>query len=289
MQPYLNIIKTVLKRGQKKDPSDIKTTAGRIGVPAISYFGYHYKIDLSQGFPILTTKKINYTLVLHELLWFLSGETHIRNLRKKTKIWDDWTSPQKNWSLGRTYGAQWVKWEQYLKKPNSNQYKIRHINQIQDIIDRLKNDPYSRRMVISAWNPADFERPKNDPKRTVQPSACHTLFMFYVTPDRKLCCHLTQRSGDVMLGIPFNIASYATLTQMLAQECGLKLGEFSHYINDCHIYENHIDGASEQLTRKPYPLPRLKIAKKPFWKLKFEDFKIVDYKHHPFIKFDIAV
>ncbi len=289
MQAYLNVIKTVLKLGKKKDPSDIKTTTGRKGVPTISYFGMHYKIDLNDGFPLLTTKKINFDLVLRELLWFLSGETHIRNLRKHTKIWDDWTGPEKNWSLGRTYGAQWVKWEQYLKKPNSNQCKIRHINQIQDVIDRLKNDPYSRRMVVSAWNPADFNRPENDAKRTVQPSACHTLFMFYVTPDRKLCCHLTQRSGDVMLGIPFNIASYATLTQMLAQECSLKLGEFSHYINDCHIYENHVDGAKEQLTRLPYPLPRLKIAKKPFWKLKFEDFEIVDYKHHPFIKFDIAV
>lgn len=289
MQQYLQIIKTVLKKGQKKDPSDIKTTAGRIGIPTISYFGMHYKIDLNEGFPLLTTKKINFDLVLRELLWFLSGDTHIRNLRKHTKIWDDWTSPQKKWSLGRTYGAQWVKWEQYLKDPLTGQYKIRHINQIQDVIDRLKNDPYSRRMVVSAWNPADFNRPEKDPKRTIQPSACHTLFAFYVTPDGRLCCHLTQRSGDVMLGIPFNVASYATLTQMLAQECGLKLGEFSHYINDCHIYKNHIDGAKAQLTRLPYLLPRLKIAKKPFWKLKFEDFKIVDYKHHPFIKFDIAV
>jgi thymidylate synthase len=289
MQQYLQIVKTVLKKGQKKDPADIKTTAGRTGVPTISYFGYHYKIDLSQGFPLLTTKKINYDLVLRELLWFLTGETHIRNLRKHTKIWDDWTSEGKNWNLGRTYGAQWVKWEQYLEDPQTRKITLHHINQIQNVIDRLKNDPYSRRMVVSAWNPADFNRPKGDPKRTVQPSACHTMFMLYVTPDQKLCCHLTQRSGDVMLGVPFNIASYATLTQMLAQECGLRLGEFSHYINDCHIYENHIDGAKKQLTRGPYPLPQLKIAKKPFWELKFEDFKIVDYKYHPYIKFEIAV
>lgn len=289
MQTYLNIVRTVLEKGQRKDPADLHTTQGRTGVPALSYFGMHYKLDLSQGFPLLTTKKINYDLVLHELLWFLTGETHIRNLRKHTKIWNDWTSEEKGWSLGRTYGSQWVKWEQYVKDPLTHQYKINHINQIQDVISRLKNDPYSRRMVVSAWNPADFNRPQDDPKKTVQPSACHTMFMFFVTPERKLCCHLTQRSGDVMLGVPFNIASYATLTQMLAQECDLKLGEFSHYINDCHIYENHTQGAREQLTRQPYSLPQLKIAKKPFRELQFEDFEIKGYDYHPFIKFAIAV
>lgn len=289
MKEYLNIVRTVLEKGQRKDPADLHTTQGRTGVPTLSYFGMHYKLDLSQGFPLLTTKKINYDLVLRELLWFLTGETHIRNLRKYTKIWDDWTSEEKGWSLGRTYGSQWVKWEQYVKDPQTHQYKINHINQIQDVILRLKNDPYSRRMVVSAWNPADFNRPQDDPKKTVQPSACHTMFMFFVTPERKLSCHLTQRSGDVMLGVPFNIASYATLTQMLAQECDLELGEFSHYINDCHIYENHIDGAREQLTRQSYALPQLKIAKKPFWDLQFEDFEIVNYKCCPFIKFGIAI
>lgn len=280
MQVYLDIVKTVLEKGQLKE--------NRTGVSTLSYFGVHYKIDLNKGYPLLTTKKVNFDAVIHELLWFLSGETHIRNLKDKTKIWNAWASEKKNWELGQTYGYQWVKWDQCVTDP-TGKLKLNHINQIQRVIDDLKTNPFSRRMVVSAWNPADFYREDNDPKKTVQPSACHTIFMFYVSPDKKLSCHLTQRSGDLMLGIPFNLASYAALTQMLAQETGLQLGEFSHYINDCHIYVNHIDGAKEQIKRTPRALPQLEIAKKPFWELKFEDFKLLNYAPDSPIKFPIAV
>jgi len=281
MNEYLDVVKTVLEKGQLKH--------NRTGIDTLSYFGAYYKIDLAKGFPLLTTKKVNFSAVIHELLWFLSGETHIRDLKQKTKIWDSWTSEQKNWSLGQTYGYQWVKWEQYVEDPITKKITLNHINQLQTVINDLKTNPYSRRMVVSAWNPSDFYRADNDPKKTVQPSACHTMFMFFVSPDKKLSCHLTQRSGDVMLGIPFNLASYALLTQMLAQECNLQLGEFSHYINDCHIYMNHIEGAKLQITREPRQLPKLMIAKKPFWDLKFEDITVADYTPHEAIKFPIAV
>ena len=281
MKEYLDLVKTVLEKGQVKE--------NRTGIDTLSYFGAYYKIDLSKGFPLLTTKKVNFPAVAHELLWFLSGETHIQDLRHKTKIWNAWTSEEKNWELGQSYGYQWVKWEQYVQDQETGKVQVNHINQIQKVIDDLKKNPYSRRMVVSAWNPADFYRQDGDPKKTVQPSACHTMFMFYVSPDRKLSCHLTQRSGDLMLGIPFNLASYALLTMMLAQECDYELGEFSHYINDCHIYVNHIEGAKQQITREPLQFPKLKITKKPFWELKFEDFELVDYVPHEAIKFPIAV
>lgn len=280
MKEYLELVDKVLKEGQRKP--------NRTGVDAISYFGAHYKIDLAEGFPLLTTKKVIYKSVLHELLWYLSGEDHIRNLRQHTKIWDAWTSEEKNWSVGNLYGYQWVKWEQYVKDPKTGGIKMNHINQIQKVIDLLKNNPNDRRMVVSAWNPADLYRADDDPKKPALPS-CHLLFMFHVSADGKLNCHLTQRSCDLMLGVPFNIACYATLTQMLAQECNLKLGQFSHYLNDCHIYVNHIEGAKEQLKRQPGKKPRLIIAKKPFWQLKFEDFEVVDYHPQPAIKFEIAV
>ena len=281
MKEYLDIVKSILNHGERKP--------NRTGTDTIALFGVQYKIDLSEGFPLITTKKVNYDAVVHELLWFLSGETHIRNLHEHTKIWDEWTGEAKNWELGNTYGYQWTRWEQYLKDRETGKFTLHHINQMQFVIDTLKKDPFSRRLVVSAWNPADFYRPEGDPKKTVQPSACHTVFMFYVTMDNGLSCHITQRSGDVMLGIPFNIASYATLTQMLAEECGFKLGEFSHYINDCHIYVNHIDGAKEQIKREPRKKPTLQIAEKPFWELTFEDFKLIGYEHHPAIKFPIAI
>jgi thymidylate synthase len=289
MKEYLDLVKEVLEKGEQKDPGDLHTTVGRTGVPTISYFGAHYKVDLAKGFPLLTTKKVYHKSILHELLWFLTGDTHIKDLKDKTKIWNAWTNEDKDWSLGQTYGHQWVKWDQFLKNKETGQWEEHHINQIQRVIDQLKQDPTSRRMVVSAWNPADFHRPEGDPKKTAQPSACHTMFMFHMGKGRKLNCHLTQRSGDLMLGIPFNLASYAALTQMIAQECDMKLGEFSHYINDCHIYENHIEAAREQLLRDPLPLPTLKIAKKPFWDLRFEDFELVNYNPHPPIKFHIAV
>lgn len=280
MKEYLDAVRTVLEEGQRKP--------NRTGIDTLTYFGVHYKIDLAEGFPLLTTKKVMFKSVLYELLWYLTGEDHVRNLRQHTKIWDAWTSEEKNWHVGNLYGYQWVKWEQYLEDPITGKITMHHINQIQNVIDKLKNDPTDRRIIVSAWNPADLYRPDGDPKKPALPS-CHLLFMFHVTPDGKLNCHLTQRSADMMLGVPFNIACYATLTQMLAQECGLELGKFSHYLNDAHIYVNHVEGAKEQITRTPGAKPTLKIAKKPFWELQFEDFEVENYNPQPFIKFDVAV
>ncbi len=280
MREYLEIVKTVLNSGERRP--------NRTGTDTISRFGVHYKINLADGFPLLTTKKVNYPAVVHELLWYLSGETNIRSLREKTKIWDAWTSEEKNWEVGNLYGHQWVCWEKHIIDKKTGRASIACINQIQNIIDKLKINPFDRRLVVSAWNPADLSRPEDDPKKPALPS-CHAFFMFYVSADKKLSCHLTQRSADLMLGVPFNIACYATLTQMLAQETGLGLGEFSHYMNDCHIYINHIDGAEEQIKRESKTKPILEIAKKPFWDLKFEDFELMNYEPHPPIKFPVAI
>jgi thymidylate synthase len=280
MREYLDIVRHVLDNGERKE--------NRTGVDTMACFGMHYKINLADGFPLLTTKKVLLKSVLHELLWYLSGETHIRNLREHTKIWDAWTSEERNWDVGNMYGYQWVNWEQYTKNPSTGELECTHINQIQNVIDTLKSNPNDRRMIVSAWNPADLHRDKDDPKKPALPS-CHAMFMFYVTNDKHLNCHLTQRSADLMLGVPFNIACYATLTEMLAKECNLKPGKFSHYLNDCHIYVNHIEGAKCQLTREPKKRPTLAIADKPFWDLRFEDFKLQNYDPHPFIKFDVAV
>lgn len=281
MREYLNLVKYVLEHGERRE--------SRTGTDTISVFGYHYKIDLSKGFPLLTTKKVNFSAVIYELLWYLTGDTHIRDLRQHTKIWDAWTSEEKNWEVGNLYGHQWVKWEQYLEDPKTHEIKLNYINQIDEVMKLIKSHPNDRRMIVTAWNPSDLYTPKDHPKRPALPS-CHSMFMFYVTNDKKLNCHLTQRSADIMLGVPFNLACYATLTQMIAQECGLAgVGEFSHYLNDAHIYVNHIDGAKEQITRTPGPLPKLVIAKKPFWDLKFEDFTLESYNPQPVIKFPIAV
>ncbi len=280
MREYLDLVKYILDNGERRH--------SRTGTDTISVFGYHYKIDLGKGFPLLTTKKVNFPAVVHELLWYLTGDTNIRDLRTKTKIWDAWTSEEKNWEVGNLYGHQWVKWEQYLEDPKTHEVKLQYINQVQEVINLIKNNPNDRRMIVSAWNPSDLYTPKDYFKHPALPS-CHTIFMFYVTNDKKLNCHLTQRSADTMLGVPFNIACYATLTQMIAQECGLSVGEFSHYLNDAHIYVNHIDGAKEQLSRTPGVLPKLVIARKPFWDLKFEDFTLENYNPQPTIKFPIAV
>ena len=235
---------------------------------------------MSEGFPLLTTKKVFFKSVIRELLWYLSGETHIRNLREHTKIWDAWTSEEQNWEIGRMYGYQWVNWEKYTENPQTGQYEKSHINQIEEVIQLIKNNPESRRMVVTAWNPSVLDE--------IALPSCHAFFIFNVTGD-KLNCHLTQRSGDIALGIPFNLACYATLTQMIAQETGYKLGQFSHYINDAHIYVNHVDGLKEQLKREFRPLPSLEITNKPFWDLKFEDFTLKDYNPHPVIRFEVAV
>jgi len=272
MNVYLDLVNTVLKNGVKK--------TNRTGTDTIMSFGYHYKVNLQQGFPLLTTKKVFFNSVIRELLWYLSGETHIRNLRQHTKIWDAWTNDTKNWEIGKMYGYQWVKWEKFSKNEETGEYKKTFINQIDQVIDLIQNNPDSRRMIVTAWNPSVLNE--------IALPSCHAFFIFNVT-NGKLNCHLTQRSGDIALGIPFNLACYATLTQMIAQETNLDLGEFSHYINDAHIYENHIDGLKEQIKRTPLTLPTLKINNKPFWNLKFEDFELLNYEHHPMIKFPVAV
>ncbi len=271
MKEYIELVNTTLEKGQIK--------SNRTGTDTLMYFGYHYKVDLSKGFPLLTTKKVFFNSIIRELLWYLKGETHIRNLREHTKIWDAWTSREKNWEIGKMYGYQWVNWEKFIEKGDGSTQKT-YINQIQEVIDLIKKNPNSRRMVVTAWNPSVLD--------DIALPSCHAFFIFNVS-NGKLNCHLTQRSGDIALGIPFNLACYATLTQMIAQETNLKLGEFSHYINDAHIYVNHIDGLKEQIKRTPYNLPTLKIKDKPFWDLKFEDFDLLNYKHHPVVKFPVAV
>ena len=272
MQSYLDLVSHVLDNGILKK--------NRTGIDTLMSFGYHYKVDLSKGFPLLTTKKVFFNSVIHELLWYLSGETHIRNLREHTKIWDAWTSKENNWEIGKMYGYQWTKWEKYTENKKTGKIIKTHINQIQEALSLIKNNPDSRRIIVSAWNPSVLDK--------IALPSCHAFFIFSVTGD-KLNCHLTQRSGDIALGIPFNLACYATLTQMMAEETGLKMGEFSHYINDAHVYVNHIEGLKEQIKRDPLSLPKLKISDKPFWDLKFEDFSLENYKHHPIIKFPVAV
>ncbi|MAJ45028.1 MAG: thymidylate synthase [Candidatus Marinimicrobia bacterium] len=272
MKAYHNLVKHVLETGIRKK--------NRTGTDTISAFGTHYKVDLSHGYPLLTTKKIFFKSVIRELLWYLSGETHIRNLRKHTKIWDAWTTEEDNWEIGKMYGYQWVNWEKYTKDPKTGQFDKTYINQIDEVIKLIKKDPNSRRMVITAWNPSVLDE--------IALPSCHAFFIFNVSGD-KLNCHLTQRSGDIALGIPFNLACYATLTQMIAQETGYKLGCFSHYINDAHVYVNHVEGLKEQLTREFKPLPTLEISKKPFWDLDFKDFEIKDYNPHPSIRFEVAI
>ena len=272
MQTYLDLINTVLKEGIKRN--------NRTGTDTLSAYGTHYKVDLSNGYPLLTTKKVFFKSVIRELLWYLSGETHIRNLREHTKIWDAWTSEDEDWEVGKMYGYQWVNWEKFSEDLETGNIQKTYINQIQNAIDLIKNNPDSRRIVVTAWNPSVIDE--------IALPSCHAFFIFNVT-NGKLNCHLTQRSGDIALGIPFNLACYATLTQMIAQETNLELGDFSHYINDAHIYENHIEGLKEQLKREPLALPTLEIKDKPFWDLKFEDFVLHNYNCHPVIKFPVAV
>ena len=279
MKEYLDLAKLVIEQGSLKK--------SRTGIDTISYFGAHYKVDLSKGFPLLTTKEINWSSLLHELLWYLSGEDHIRNLRQHTKIWNAWADADGN--LETAYGRYWRRFPSPYKGEDG-QWSVREIDQIQYVIDTLKRDPTNRRMVVTAWEPGNAITSKLPP--------CHYSFVFSSQGDA-LSCHLTQRSGDIALGIPFNLAAYAALTQMIAQEVGMKPGWFSHTIVDAHIYTaspesglaeyDHVPGVREQLKREPRPLPRLIIAKKPFGELKFEDFKLEGYDPQPKIKFKVAV
>lgn len=266
MEQYLSLVREVLEKGEKKED--------RTGTGTVSIFGMQRKYDLREGFPMLTTKKVLFTGVLHELLWFLKGSTNINEgLKEFTPIWNAWADERGE--LGPIYGYQWVKWPGRDKQGN-----LRPINQIQNAIDLIKNNPNSRRIIVSAWNVADVDKMALPP--------CHLLFQFYVVNGR-LDCQLYQRSADIALGVPFNIASYAALMHMVAQECNLQPGIFTHTLGDAHIYVNHIEGLRKQLERKPYPLPTLKLAKKPFWDLKFEDFELENYQHHPFIKFEVSI
>lgn len=278
MKEYLDLVKLVKEQGVRK-PS-------RTGVDTLSYFGAFYKVDLSKGFPLLTTKKMEWKSMLHEVLWYLSGENHIRNLRTKTKIWDAWADEDGN--LETAYGNYWRHFPS-AKKDGDGNWQVQEIDQIQFVVDELKKNPYSRRLVVSAWEPGNATQSKLPP--------CH--YSFALNYNGRLNCHLTQRSGDIALGIPFNLAAYATLTQIIAQETNIPLGEFAHSIVDAHIYVankgspmeryDHLKGLEEQITREPLELPQLVIAKKPMKDLKFEDFELINYKSHDKIKFEVAV
>ncbi len=280
MQAYLDLVKLVLDEGVHK-PNE------RTGVHTISYFGAHYRHDLAQGFPLLTTKKMRWASVLHELLWYLSGDDHIRNLREHTKIWDAWADAEGN--LDTAYGHYWRHFPSAKKRADGG-WDVTEIDQIALVRHALKHDPTSRRMVVTAWEPGNAWSSKLPP--------CHYTFAFQVLNGR-LNCHLTQRSGDIALGIPFNMAAYATLTTMLAHDAGLAPGIFDHTIVDAHIYSaspdgsmadyDHVEGLRRQIMRDPLPLPNLTIADKPFDDLGFDDFVLSGYECHKPISFKVAV
>lgn len=271
MRQYLDLVQYILDHGEARDD--------RTGTGTMSIFGYQTKYDLREGFPILTTKKILFEAVVRELLWFLKGATNIHDgLKEYTPIWNAWADA--DGELGPIYGYQWRKWEKFVWDEKILGYRKECVDQIQNAIDTIKKDPLSRRIIVSAWNVADLERMRLPP--------CHAFFQFYVQRGR-LDCQLYQRSADVALGVPFNIASYALLLCMIAQECHLAPGIFVHTLGDAHIYLNHVDGVKRQLERTPRPLPTLRIAPKPIFELTFEDIMLVDYQHDAFIKFPIAV
>lgn len=264
MKQYHDLMNHVLEHGVKKED--------RTGTGTVSVFGYQMRFDLSEGFPLLTTKKVHTRSIIHELLWFLKGDTNIKYLKDNgVSIWDEWAD--ENGNLGPVYGYQWRNW------PTSSG---EHIDQITQVIESIKKNPDSRRLIVSAWNVADINTMKLPP--------CHAFFQFYVA-NGKLSCQLYQRSADIFLGVPFNIASYALLTEMVAQVCGLQSGEFIHTLGDAHLYLNHIEQAKLQLSRDLRPLPSLKINKevKSIFDFKFEDFNIENYNPHPHIKADVAV
>lgn len=264
MQAYLDLLQHIIDKGATK--------TDRTGTGTTSCFGYQLRFDLSKGFPLVTTKKAHMKSIIYELLWFLRGETNIRYLKEHgVSIWDEWADAEGE--LGPVYGKQWRSWEGANGKT---------IDQIAQVIDQIRKTPDSRRLIVSAWNVADL------PDMALMP--CHALFQFYVA-DGKLSCQLYQRSADVFLGVPFNIASYALLTLMVAQVCGLEPGEFIHTFGDVHLYNNHLEQARLQLTRKPYPLPVMKLnpAVKDIFGFHFEDFTLENYQSHPAIKAPVAV
>ncbi|MFL5754565.1 MAG: thymidylate synthase [Bacteroidia bacterium] len=264
MKQYHDLMRHVLEHGTKK--------TDRTGTGTISVFGYQMRFDLAEGFPLLTTKKLHTRSIIHELLWFLKGDTNINYLKENgVSIWDEWAD--ENGNLGPVYGYQWRSWP----TPDG-----RHIDQISNVIEMIKKNPDSRRLIVSAWNVGEIENMKLPP--------CHAFFQFYVA-DGKLSCQLYQRSADIFLGVPFNIASYALLTMMVAQVCDLKLGDFVHTLGDAHLYSNHIEQAKLQLSRDLRKLPQLKInpAVKNIFDFKFEDFTLEGYDPHPHIKAAVAI
>ena len=271
MKQYLDLVQSVLDHGEDKD--DRTNTGTR------SIFGAQCRFDLRQGFPLLTTKKVLFSAVVHELLWFIKGATNINdNLTQHTPIWDAWADD--NGYLGPIYGYQWRQWESFSWNEAKQLYEKGHIDQISQVIDSIKTNPDSRRHIVNAWNVADV------PKMALPP--CHTFIQFYVV-NGHLDCQLYQRSADLALGVPFNIASYSLLLMMIAQECNLIPRYFIHTFGDAHIYSNHMDGVMEQLTRTPGELPTVTIAKKPFFDITFDDIQLHNYKPQAFIKFPVAV
>lgn len=264
MKQYIDLLKHVIACGVEK--------SDRTGTGTISIFGHQSRYDLVEGFPVLTTKKLHLKSIIHELLWFLTGDTNVKYLQEKgVRIWNEWADPDGN--LGPVYGYQWRSW------PTSDG---KHIDQISQVAESLKNNPDSRRHLVSAWNVGQIDQMKLPP--------CHILVQFYVA-NGKLSCQLYQRSADIFLGVPFNIASYALLTLMMAQVCDLQPGEFIHTLGDAHIYLNHMEQVKLQLTREPYPLPQMKINPevKNIFDFKFEDFELVGYESHPHIPGKVAV
>lgn len=277
MQTYLNLLQYILDNGSRK--------SDRTGTGTISHFGYQMRFNLAQGFPAVTTKKLHFKSIIHELLWFLKGDTNIRYLNENgVRIWDGWATEEGD--LGPVYGAQWRNW---VAEDG------RKIDQMSQLLEDLRNRPESRRHIISAWNPAllpdETRSPKDNAAMGLQAlPPCHTMFQFHVA-DGKLSCQLYQRSADVFLGVPFNIASYALLTMMVAQVVGLEPGDFVHTFGDVHIYLNHLDQVETQLAREPYALPEMKINpdKKDLFDFHFEDFELTGYEFHPPIRAPIAI
>lgn len=277
MKQYLDLLKHIMDNGVDK--------GDRTGTGTRSVFGYQMRFDLQEGFPLVTTKKLHIRSILHELLWFLKGDTNIGYLKENgVRIWDEWAD--ENGELGPVYGKQWTAWD----KPDGGT-----INQIEEVIDTIKNNPNSRRMIVSAWNPADLPDESVSPQENVKQgrmalATCHAFFQFYVA-NGKLSCQLYQRSADTFLGVPFNIASYALLVHMIAQQTGLEVGEFVWTGGDVHLYNNTMDQAKLQIQREPHPLPKLSIKRRPssIFDYEFDDFEIVDYVSHPHIKAQVSV
>jgi len=264
MQQYLDLMQHVKTQGVKKED--------RTGTGTLSVFGYQMRFNLQDGFPAMTTKKLHFKSIIHELLWFLKGETNIQYLKDNgVSIWDEWADD--NGDLGPVYGAQWRTWKTIEGKT---------VDQISDVIEQIKNNPDSRRLIVSAWNVGELDQ------MVLMP--CHAFFQFYVA-DGKLSCQLYQRSADIFLGVPFNIASYALLTMMIAQVCGLKLGDLVHTLGDAHLYLNHMEQVDEQLSRQPLALPVMKINSEVnlIFDFKYDDFELINYESHPAISAPIAV